>query len=184
MKLKGKVALVTGGSTGIGKAVAELYAKEGANVIICSSRTVSEGEKVAQALKNMGTNSMYIQADLTKEDEVKRLFEKIKEEYGKLDILVNNAGKSTNTKFEDINQENIQLDIETNFTSAVLCSKYAIELMKDEGWIINTSSIRGTDYSGRAGLMGYCAGKAALNSFTKNLAMQLAPKIYVNAIAP
>ena len=88
MKLKGKVALVTGGSTGIGKAVAELYAKEGANVIICSSTTVSEGKKVAQALNNMGTHSMYIQADLTKEDEVKRLFEKIKEEYGKLDILV------------------------------------------------------------------------------------------------
>ena len=184
MKLEGKVALVTGGSTGIGKAVAELYAKEGANVIICSSTTVTEGEKVAKSLRDMETNSMYIQADLTKENEVKNLFEKIKEEYGRLDILVNNAGKSTNTKFEDINQENIQTDIETNFISAVLCSKYAVELMKDEGWIINTSSIRGTDYSGRPGLMGYCAGKAALNNFTKNLAMQLAPKIYVNAIAP
>ena len=177
MKLEGKVALVTGGSTGIGKAVAEFYAKEGANVIVCSSTTVVEGKEVAKSLRDVGTNSMYIQADLTKENEVKSLFEKIKNEYGKLDILVN-------TKFEDINQENIQADIETNFISAVLCSKYAVELMKDEGWIINTSSIRGTDYSGRPGLMGYCAGKAALNSFTKNLAMQLAPKIYVNAIAP
>ena len=80
MKLKGKVALVTGGSTGIGKAVAELYAKEGADVIICSSTSVSDGEKVAQSLKNMGTNSMYIQADLTKENEVKELFEKIKKD--------------------------------------------------------------------------------------------------------
>ena len=184
MKLEGKVALVTGGSTGIGKAVAELYAKEGANVIICSSTTVTEGEEVAKSLRDMGTNSMYIQADLTKENEVKSLFEKIKNEYGKLDILVNNAGKSINIKFEDINQETMQVDIETNFISAVLCSKYAVELMKDEGWIINTSSIRGTDYSGRTGLMGYCAGKAALNSFTKNLAMQLAPNIYVNAVAP
>ena len=184
MKLEGKVALVTGGSTGIGKAVAELYAKEGADVIICSNTTVKEGEEVAQNLTNMGTNSIYIQADLTKEDEVKNLFEEIKNKYGKLDILVNNAGKSTNTKFEDINKENMETDIELNFISAVLCTKYAIELMKDEGWIINTSSIRGTDYSGRPGLMGYCAGKAALNSFTKNLAMQLAPKIYVNAIAP
>ena len=172
MKLKDKIALVTGGSTGIGKAIAELYAKEGANVIICSSTTIAEGEQVAKTLKNMGTN------------DVKNLFEKIKKEYGKLDILVNNAGKSTNTKFENINKENMQTDIETNFISAVLCSKYAVELMKDEGWIINTSSIRGTDYSGRPGLMGYCAGKAALNSFTKNLAMQLAPKIYVNAVAP
>lgn len=184
MKLEGKVALVTGGSTGIGKAVAELYAKEGADVIICSSTSVSDGEKVAQSLKNMGTNSMYIQADLTKENEVKELFEKIKKNYGKLDILVNNAGKAINTKFENINQESIQTDIEVNFISTVLCSKYAVELMNDEGWIINTSSIRGLDYSGRPGLMGYCAGKAAVNSFTKNLAMQLAPKIYVNAIAP
>lgn len=184
MRLKGKVALVTGGSTGIGKAIAELYAKEGANVIICSSTTVKEGEEVAQNLRNIGTDSIYIQADLTKENDVKSLFEKIKNKYGKLDILVNNAGKSTNTKFEDINQENIQADIEVNFISAVLCSRYAVDLMQDGGWIINTSSIRGTDYSGRPGLMGYCAGKAALNSFTKNLAMQLAPKIYVNAVAP
>lgn len=184
MKLKNKVALVTGGSTGIGKAVAELYAKEGANVIICSSNTVDEGKQVALNLKNMGTDSIYIRADLTKEDDVKRLFEEIKNKYGKLDILVNNAGKSTNTAFEDINKENIQTDLEINFISAVLCSKYAVELMEDEGWIINTSSIRGTDYSGRPGLIGYCAGKAAMNSFTKNLAVQLAPKIYVNAIAP
>ena len=184
MKLKGKIALVTGGSTGIGKAVAELYAKEGANVIICSSNTVSEGKQVEKKLKDMGTNSMYIQADLTKEEQVKLLFDKIKDKYGKLDILVNNAGKSTNTPFESINKETIKDDLDSNFTSAVLCSKYAVELMGEEGWIINTSSIRGIDYSGRPGLMGYCAGKAALNSFTKNLSMQLAPKIYVNAIAP
>ena len=78
MKLKGKVALVTGGSTGIGKSVAELDAKEGANVIICSSKTVTEGEQVAKQLTNIGTNSTYIQADLTKESEVKALFEKNK----------------------------------------------------------------------------------------------------------
>lgn len=184
MKLEGKVALVTGGSTGIGKAIAELYAKEGADVIICSSTTVNEGEKVAENLRKQGTNSRYIQADVRKEKDIKALFEEIKKEYGKLDILVNNAGKTNNTTFENITQETLIDDLEVNFTSSVLCSKYAVPLMKDEGWIINTSSIRGTDYSGRPGIMGYCAGKAALNSFTKNLAMQLAPKIYVNAIAP
>lgn len=184
MKLKGRVALITGSSTGIGKAVAELYAKEGANVIVCSSTTVEEGENVAKELSNMGTDSIYIQADVTKESDVKMLFEKIKIKYGKLDILVNNAGKAYTRDFKNISQDIIEADINLNFTSAVLCSKYAVELMKEEGWIINTSSIRGTDYSGRPGIMMFCAGKAAMNSFTKNLALELAPKIFVNTIAP
>lgn len=184
MKLKGKVALVTGSSTGIGKAVAELYAKEGADVIICSSKTVEEGTKVANDLTNLGTNSTYIQADLTKEADVKKLFEEIKSKYGKLDILVNNAGKTSSIGFKEITQENLQKEIDTNFTLTVLCSKYAAPLMEDEGWIINTSSIRGIDYAGRPGIMGYCAGKAAVNSFTKQLAVELAPKIFVNAVAP
>lgn len=184
MKLKGKIALVTGSSTGIGKAVAELYAREGANVIVCSSTTVQEGENVAKELVNIGTDSIYIQADLTKESDVKMLFEKIKNKYGKLDILVNNAGKAYGREFKNITQDIINSDIDLNFTSAVLCSKYAVELMKDEGWIINTSSIRGTDYSDRPGIMMFCAGKAAMNSFTKNLALELSPKIFVNAVAP
>jgi len=184
MKLKGRVALVTGSSTGIGKAVAELYAKEGANVIVCSSSTVEDGEKIAENLRKLGTDSIYIQADLTKEENIKELFDKIKNKYGKLDILVNNAGKSCNIPFKETTQQTIQYDLDVNFTSAMLCSKYAVEIMGDEGWIINTSSIRGTDYSGRTGIMGYCAGKAAMNSFTKNLAVELAPKIFVNAVAP
>jgi len=184
MKLKGKVALVTGSSTGIGEAVAKLYAKEGADVIVCSSNTVEEGKKVAEYLTSLGTNSIYIQADLTKEEDIKRMFEEIENKYGKLDILVNNMGKTCNIAFKDITKETMQYDIDVNFTSAVLCSKYAVELMKDEGWIINTSSIRGTDVCGRPGIMGYCAGKSAMNSFTKQLAIELSPKIFVNSVAP
>lgn len=112
------------------------------------------------------------------------MFNQIKEKYGKLDILINNAGRTFNIPFKDITKETITRDINTNLTSAILCSKYAVELMNDEGWIVNTSSIRGIDYSGRAGIIGYCSAKAGINSFTKTLAMELAPKIYVNAVAP
>lgn len=184
MKLKNKVAVITGSSSGIGKAIAILFAKEGASVIICSNSSKKDGLEVLEEVKCLGSDAIYIQADLTKENEVKKLFDEVKNKYGRLDILVNNAGRTFNTSFEDINQESIMQDINTNFTSAVLCSKYAEKLMGKKGWIINTSSIRGTDYSGRAGIIGYCSAKAAINSFTKTLAMELAPRISVNAVAP
>lgn len=184
MKLKNKVALITGSSSGIGKAIALLFAEEGANVIICSNTSSEDGKQVLKEVKEKDSNAIYIQADLTKENDIKNMFSKIKEKYGKLDILINNAGRTFNISFKDISEETITRDINTNLTSAILCSKYAVELMSDEGWIVNTSSIRGIDYSGRAGIIGYCSAKSGINSFTKTLAMELAPKIHVNAVAP
>ncbi len=184
MKLKDKVALITGSSSGIGKAIALLFAEEGANVIIASNTSSEDGNKVLQDVKEKGSDAIYIQADLTKEADIKSMFNKIKEKYGKLDILINNAGRTFNVPFNEITEETITRDINTNLTSTILCSKYAVDLMKDEGWIVNTSSIRGIDYSGRAGIVGYCSAKAGINSFTKTLAMELAPKVYVNAVAP
>lgn len=184
MKLKNKVALITGSSSGIGKAIALLFAKEGADVIICSNTSSEDGNKVLKEVKEKGSDAIYVQADLTKESDIQDMFNQIKEKYGKLDILINNAGRTFNIPFKDITEETITRDINTNLTSAILCSKYAVELMNDEGWIVNTSSIRGIDYSGRAGIIGYCSAKAGINSFTKTLAMELAPKIYVNAVAP
>ena len=184
MKLKDKIALITGSSSGIGKEIALLFAKEGANVIICSNTSIEEGKKVLQEVKEKGSDAIYVQADLTKETNIKNMFNKIKDKYGKIDILINNAGRTFNTPFKEITEESITRDINTNLTSAILCSKYAVELMNDEGWIVNTSSIRGIDYSGRSGIIGYCSAKSGINSFTKTLAMELAPKIYVNAVAP
>lgn len=184
MKLKGKVALITGSSSGIGQAIALLFADEGANVIICSNTSSEAGNKVLEEVKGKGSDAIYVQADLTKESDIKSMFEEIKDKYGKLDILINNAGRTFNTPFSEITEESITRDINTNLTSSILCSKYAVELMGDEGWIVNTSSIRGIDYSGRAGIIGYCSAKAGINSFTKTLAMELSPKIYVNAVAP
>lgn len=182
-QMKGKVALVTGSSTGIGKAVALLFAAEGADVIITSNASVDDGKKVMNELNSLGSNSMYISADLTKKECVDVLFDNIKERYGKLDVLVNNAGRTFNVPFDKIDQSSFSRDIDVNLTSALLCSQAAVKIMS-KGSIINTASIRGLSESGRPGIMGYCAAKAALISLTKNLAMELAPNIFVNAVAP
>lgn len=184
-KLAGKNALITGSSSGIGKAIAYLFAQEGANVILCSNKSTEAGSKVLSSIQQMGSDAEYYSADLRTEKDIKALFAKIEKRYGHLDVLVNNAGRTFNVAFEKLTEESLLQDIQTNLTSAILCSKYAVPLMKNEnGWIINTSSIRGVDYSGRPGIIGYCAAKAGISSFTKTLAAQLAPKIFVNAVAP
>ncbi|MFI3241930.1 MAG: SDR family NAD(P)-dependent oxidoreductase [Alphaproteobacteria bacterium] len=184
MKLKNKVALITGGSSGIGRAIALLFAKQGADVVICSNTSKEKGLQVLEELKSLGSNASYFQIDITKEEDIKNLFENIKLKYKKLDILINNAGRTFNIPFSQITEDSLTKDLKTCFSSAVLCSQEAVKLMKDEGWIVNTSSIRGIDYSGRAGIIGYCAAKSAINSFTKTLAMELSPKIFVSAVAP
>lgn len=184
MKLKNKVALITGSSSGIGKAIALLFAKEGADVVISSNVSVDEGNKVLEEVIKLGSDAIYIQADLTREEDIKRMFEKIKEKYGRIDILINNAGRTFYTDFNEINYETIKKDIDTNLISTVLCSKYAVQLMGPEGWIVNTSSIRGKEYCGRPNVMGYSIAKAGINSITKTLALELAPNIYVNTIEP
>lgn len=182
-KLEGKVALVTGSSSGIGKAVALLFAREGADVIITSHLSIEEGSLVSEEVKSMGRKSIYVQADLSTQSGVDALFQQVSNNFTKIDVLVNNAGRTYNVEFDDISQETIDKDMSTNFMPTVLCSKAVLPFMK-KGHIINTSSLRGLDYAGRPTIMGYCAAKSAINSFTKNLAYQLAPNIIVNAIAP
>lgn len=184
-KLVGKNVLITGSSSGIGKAIALLFADEGANVILCSNKSTSKGKEVLSEVKTKGSLAEYYSADLRKEEDIKKLFVQIEEKYDYLDILVNNAGRTFNVGFDELTEESLLQDIQTNLTSSILCSKHAVPLMKKEhGWIINTSSIRGVDYSGRPGIIGYCASKAGIGSFTKTLAAELAPKIFVNAVAP
>lgn len=185
MSLKGKTAVITGSSSGIGKAIALLFAKMGANLVLCSNTSEERGREVASSAKRYGVDSIYVSADLRDESSVKNLFNITKDIYGSIDILINNAGRTYNVPFYDINEESFINDIKTNLLSAVFCSKYAIKLMTNEsGWIINTSSIRGVDYSGRPGIIGYCSAKTGINSFTKTLASELAPHIFVNAVAP
>lgn len=184
-KLNGKVALVTGSSSGIGKAIALRFAKEGANVVVTSSaKSAEKGEKVAQLAREMGTNSIYIQTDLSNENEIDMMFDKIETDYGKLDILINNAGVQTGGSLENISIKKMEYEMQVNVYALIKCSQRAKDLMKKKGWIINTSSFRGLDYAGRSPIMGYCATKAAINNITRTMALELAPNIIVNAVMP
>ena len=188
MKLKNKIALVTGSTSGIGKAVAFLFAKEGANVIIHGSEKSREtGAKISSEIKALGSDAMHCVADLTNPHEIKQMFAQIKERYGYLDILVNNAGFGSNDyTIENATNELINQDMQLNFNQSVLCTQQAVQLMNGrDGWIVNTSSIRALDYACSNGVWGYSAAKAALNSFTKKAAAEFAAQnIFVNAVIP
>ncbi len=184
MKLSEKIVLITGGSSGIGAQIARLFAAEGAQTIITYHIGSESAHALAGEIKESGGKIECFQADLQKETDIAQLFEKISKVYGRLDILINNAGRTFNVSFGEMTEESIHQDLDTNLLSAMLCSKYAAPLMKGMGWIINTASIRGLPDSGRTGIMGYCVAKAGIVSFTKNLALELAPHICVNAVAP
>lgn len=186
MELKNAVVLVTGSSSGIGKAVAERFGAEGARVIVHSRSSVEAGREVARSIVAAGGRASYLQADLEIEDEVRGLFDRIVEQYGHLDVLVNNAGTPMARPFDATDLAFWRKNLDNIFLSAVLCSIEAARIMREQGSgrIINTTSMRGLDHSGRPASMAYSAGKAALNNFTKNLAKELGPLITVNAVAP
>src|SRR3989344_3697919 len=182
MELGNTVALITGASQGIGKSTAIALSKQGANVII----NFNSNEKLAsEVLKECNKNSkknIRIKANIANEEEVGKMFDEIARKYGKLDILVNNAGI-----FDELDSPT-NLDIfekifSVNFLSQVRVSTHALNIMK-YGKIVNVSSIYGRTGYGRPEATAYSAMKSALNSYTKNLAKALAPKILVNAIAP
>lgn len=184
MQLNGKLALVTGGSSGIGAAVVRLFAQEGAHVLFTCHSNRDEAKTLAEEVSSSGGRADFFQADLCKEEDVARMFQEIRTRFGKLDILINNAGRTFNVSFSELTEETIRRDLDTNLVSTMLCSHYAAPLMGERGWIVNTASIRGMSDAGRPGIMGYCAAKAGVISFTKNLALELAPQVCVNAVCP
>ncbi len=184
MKLKNKVAIVTGSSRGIGKAIALAFAKEGAKIIINYVKAKSEAENVVEQIKKISSEAIAIRCDVSKEDEVKNLIAKSIEKFGKIDILVNNAGIVYDIPFFEKTSEQVQHTLDVNFKGTYLCSKYASVHMKSPGSsIINISSTNGIDTLSTDSA-DYDASKAAVISLTKNLAQQLGPKIRVNCIAP
>jgi 3-oxoacyl-[acyl-carrier protein] reductase len=186
MKLKDKVAVITGSSANIGRATALLFAKEGAKVVVNSRRNTTGGQAVADEINSSGGQAIYVQADLSQPDEVHRLFNEAIKQFGQLDILVNNAGVATGQPFLETTKASWQSEFDNNFFNMVLCSQAAAEIMlkASRGVILNTTSIRGIEHTGREGIMAYSAAKAAAISFTKTLAKELAPNIRVNAVAP
>ena len=183
--LKDKVAVVTGGTRGIGLEIVRVFLKNNAKVVLFGSREESVN-KALEELKN--ENSNYVVSgyypDLTSIDSVKEVFEKIKNEYGRIDILVNNAGVSSSISFSDYTMEEYDRVMDINVKSVFVCSKAALEYLKEtRGNIINTSSMVSI-YGQPAGVM-YPASKFAVNGMTKSLSRELAPfGIRVNAVAP
>lgn len=182
--LKGKTAIVTGGTRGIGFAIVKKYLENGANVALAGSRQ----ESVEKALKQLSAYEgriMGIWPDLCDPEAVARDFAAVKEHFGRVDILANNAGVSSRTSLYEYTLEEFSKIMDVNVKAVFVCSQAAARIMKEQGGgvIINTSSMVG-EYGQPSGC-GYPASKFAVNGLTKSLARELAKdQIRVNAVAP
>ena len=185
-KLKGKSTLITGGDSGIGRAVAVAFAKEGANVAIAylSEQEDIDADKTVELIKEHGGKALKIRIDISEEEHCEQLIDKVVNEFGSLNILVNNAAKQfPQDDILAISADQLRETFDTNFFGLFYLTKAALRHMTDGDTIINTSSI--TAYNGSPGLLDYSATKGAITSFTRSLALNLAEKgIRVNAVAP
>ncbi len=182
--LKGKKALVTGSTRGIGKAIAIKLAQNGVDVVVTGT-SQERAEKTAEEIRSMGVNSIGVEMDLRSSESLDRAFEKIEKEFGDVDILVNNAGINRDVLFIRMKDEDWEDVINVNLNGTFRVTKRAIKGMLKKRWgrIINISSIIG--FMGNPGQANYAATKSALLGFTKSLAKELGPRnITVNAIAP
>ena len=180
-QLQGKVAVITGGTSGIGEATAELFVAQGAQVVL-TGRSEEKGQLLASRL---GQSAIYVAADVTKEEDIKLAIDQAIERFGRLDVLFNNAGGPTAGNLDDITREEINYGVDLLLTSTILGIRYAIEPMKIAGGgsIINNSSIAGLRYRQGNGL--YSALKAAVTHYTRLAGVELGPHgIRVNAISP
>ncbi|MFC1893909.1 SDR family NAD(P)-dependent oxidoreductase [Chloroflexota bacterium] len=187
MKLKDKVAIVTGGGRGLGREMALAFAEEGANLVLVDLRK-PDADAVAEEVRALTRRALAIQADVRMEKQVIDFVEKTVAEFGKVDILVNNAGGflgTINTLVEDLSLDKWRVVLDTNLTAAFICSKAVLKYMikQNSGNIINITS--GMGQRGRAGSSAYTAAKHGLEGLTKAMALEFAPfNIQVNALQP
>ncbi len=182
-KLKNKVAIITGGDSGIGRAVAVYFAKEGAKVVIVYYNEHVDAEYTKKYIENLGGSCLLIARDLKNPKFCQMVADKTIECFGKIDILVNNAGvQFQQKKLEDISNEQFDYTMKTNIYSMFYLTKAVLKYMKN-GSIINTTSV--TTFYGEPELIDYVTSKGAIVGFTRALATNLARKnIRVNAVAP
>ena len=185
MNYTGRVVVVTGASRGLGRSIAIAYAKRGADIVINYHKNDLDAEITKAAIEGYGVRCLTVKGDIGKEDDVVKLKDATIKEFGHVDILVNNAGIVYDLPFEDRTQSHWKKTLNTNLISVFLCAKhFAPELQKSEmPSILNISSTNGINTLFPTS-MDYDASKAGIISLTKNLAVQFAPHINVNSIAP
>jgi 3-oxoacyl-[acyl-carrier protein] reductase len=187
MRLRDKVAVVTGGATGIGRSVCEVFAREGARVMVNYNSSADAANEVVAGIADRGGEAFAFQASVSKEPEVKALMQAAVDRWGKLDILVNNAGWSKLTphhQLDDLTEEIWDRTLNTNLRGTFYCMRAAAPLLKQQpgASIVNIASI--APFTGEGSTIVYAASKAGVISMTKSFARVLAPDVRVNAIAP
>src|SRR5215213_8014286 len=183
-RLEGKVALITGGDSGIGRAVAVLYAREGADVAIVYLDEHEDAAETKRAVEEEGRRCILLPGDVTNSKFCKAAVAKTVKQFGQLDILVNNAAFQEHVnKFEDLSDEHFDLTIKTNLYGYFHMAKAAVPEMKNGGSIVMTGSVTGL--LGNENLLDYSMTKGGIHAFTRSLATHLVPRgIRVNAVAP
>ena len=184
--MQGKIALITGGGTGIGRAIALILARSGAHIAINYSRSEEDALKTCHEIEDLGVRCLTYKADVSKDAEVQLMVNQVVADYGKLDILINNAGMTHYVEHADLEgmKEEYWDDIMgVNVKGMFFCCRAAAaELKKTKGCIVNLTSIAGL--TGLGSSIAYAASKAAGISVTKSLARVLAPEVRVNGVAP
>jgi short-subunit dehydrogenase len=172
MSLKNKIVVITGASSGIGRALAEEMAKRGANVVLGARQYVTLCEITADLEKRFGIRALAVQADVSREEDCETLIKQTVLTFGKIDVLINNAGLSMRALFKDLDLSVLKNLMDVNFWGAVYCTKYALpEILKTSGSIVSVSSIAG--YRGLPGRTGYSSSKFAMNGFMESLRTEL-----------
>ncbi|WP_300348985.1 3-oxoacyl-[acyl-carrier-protein] reductase [Clostridium sp.] len=183
--LKDKVAIVTGGTRGIGRAIVLKLADQGVNIVVNYRNSDKEAEELKAILKEKGVKVLTVKCDISNFEDSKNLIDKCKDEFGKIDILVNNAGITKDTLIMRMKEEDFDNVIDVNLKGTFNCAKHASAIMLKQkfGKIINMTSVVGI--TGNAGQVNYAASKAGVIGLTKSLARELGSRgITVNAVAP
>ena len=183
-KLKDRVAIVSGGDSGIGRAVAILFAREGAKVAIAYLDEHEDAEETKAHIEEEGSEALLLPGDLGKKSHATEVVRKTVERFGRLDVVVNNASQQFyEPDLEEIDEEQLRHLLETNIASYFFVTQAALEHLPKGGRIVNTASVNA--FKGNAVLVDYSTTRGAITAFTRSIALQLAPRgIQVNSVAP